>query len=148
MENPIGIILLIIAGVIYKVYQGYKEEQAKAKKRMEKLKKTVKQRDTIFKEHPAGKPRTSPTLLGKPQPRKRQMPVNDYPEFQTPVPIPSESRTHEYKRPAKRVTSPRGLDRPIEIKEDPAPEIGSKRVEFDLRQAIIQQAILNRPYID
>src|SRR5690606_24421006 len=38
MENPLGVILLVVAGIAYKIYESCKEEQAKAKQRAENLK--------------------------------------------------------------------------------------------------------------
>ncbi|MGO1595562.1 MAG: hypothetical protein ACTHZ1_00130 [Sphingobacterium sp.] len=149
MENPIGIILLIIAGVIYKVYQGYKEEQEKAKKRMEKLKRKVPAGTTVVRENASRTPRTSPIPSVKPDPVLSR-PSRDYPEFELPTPVQSERHTSppKYKRPEKRRDSTPTTKKALEIVETSDQLYDSNRPEFDLRQAIIQEAILNRPYIN
>lgn len=149
MENPIGIVLLIIAGVIYKIYEGYKEEQAKAKKRAERLKKKPQQQQAPSHR---GKPR--PTL---PSPRRPETvvldyPTTDFPEFQTPAPSPSRpdvpsQQTHQTPRPSR--SDRKRQEKTIEVLETDQIESGSpKKINFDLREAVIQQAILNRPYSD
>ena len=152
MENPIGIILLIIAGVIYKIYEGYKEEQAKAKKRMEKLKRKSPTGDPVFRENTPRKPRTSPIPSVKPDPVVQEIPRRDYPEFELPAPVQpkrhSPTPSAEYKRPEKRRDSARIRNKPLEIIDTSEQLPDADQPKFDLRQAIIQQAILNRPYID
>lgn len=152
MENPIGIILLIIAGVIYKVYEGYKEEQAKAKKRMEKLKRKAPTGDPVFRENTSRKPRTSPIPSVKPDPVVRETPRRDYPEFEIPTPAQPKRHNHtppeEYTRSERRRDSARIKNKTLEVVETSEQLPDSDHPKFDLRQAIIQQAILNRPYID
>lgn len=132
MDNPIVIGLLIVAGVIYKIYESFKEEQAKAKVRMEKLKKQTKNSVNI------------PELPSKPTYRKGF-------DFTNPNTLSKAERinkenaeaTEKYER-RKAMAINRRKELKMQIK--PELEILEDELSFDLRQAVIQQAILNRPY--
>lgn len=145
MDNPILIALIIIGSVIYKIYQGYKEEQEKAKKRMEQLKKQL-QKDSPFQEIPVPVPASQPaktvsktTLVS----RKNQELSRDIPQYDE-VEIARQRKLEQQRIAAEKRTK--------QEKSKPA----TKRIElevlegqhFDLRQAVIQQAILERPYKD
>jgi len=132
MDNPIVIGLLIVAGVIYKIYESFKEEQSKAKLRMEKLKKQAQKTINI------------PELPNKPTHRK------DF-DFANTNTLSKAERinkenadaTEKYER-RKAMAIKQRKELKMQIK--PELEILDDQISFDLRQAIIQQAILNRPY--
>jgi len=147
MENPGLIVLIIIAGAIYKIYQGYKEEQEKAKKRMEQLKKQVQTKDSYQNPiPPVAKPLPHP-VKNTPKPtlvfQKKFENVTDIPVFDE-VEIVRQRKLEQ-----KRLAADQRLKQekskyehvPIQIEEFDAHD-------FDLRKAIIQQAVLERPYKD
>lgn len=145
MDNPILIALIIIGSVIYKIYQGYKEEQEKAKKRMEQLKKQL-QKDSPFQEIPVPVPAVQPaktvsktTLVN----HKNQELSRDIPQYDE-VEIARQRKLEQQRIAAEK-----------RLKQEKS-KTAIKRIElevlegqhFDLRQAVIQQAILERPYKD
>lgn len=163
MENPFGIGLLIIAGIIYKVYKSFQEEQNKAKERMEKLKR---QQQTVTKQADIPIPKRqmrhpAPNIPHQKQETVQQKPrFEDYPEFrevQKPIvkedviyrkEMPEEVvHIQEMKRIQKeRYSTQKSKDTTNKLKHvelQPLEEHG-----FDLRQAVIQEAILRRPYQD
>lgn len=145
MDNPILIALIIIGSVIYKIYQGYKEEQEKAKKRMEQLKKQL-QKDSPFQEISVPVPAVQPaktvsktTLVS----HKNQELSRDIPQYDE-VEIARQRKLEQQRIAAEK-----------RLKQEKS-KTATKRIElevlegqhFDLRQAVIQQAILERPYKD
>lgn len=145
MDNPILIALIIIGSVIYKIYQGYKEEQEKAKKRMEQLKKQL-QKDSPFQEISVPVPTVQPaktvsktTLVS----HKNQELSRDIPQYDE-VEIARQRKLEQQRIAAEKRLKQKKF------------KTATKRIElevlegqhFDLRQAVIQQAILERPYKD
>jgi len=118
MENLI--ILIIVVGAIYKIYKGYIEEQEKAKKRLEQIKRELQNKNP----HQAPVPQVpipQPVKTSSKPPlvtQKKAESFNDYPEFDEVE-----------------------IARQIQIEDLDAQH-------FDLRKAIIQQAVLERPYKD
>lgn len=163
MENPLGIGLLIIAGIIYKVYKSFQEEQNKAKERMEKLKRqqksVTKQADIPMPKrqmrHPApGIPYQKPeTVQQKPK-------FEDYPEFrEVQKPVVKEKVTYREEMPEevvhiqemKRIQKERYSTHKSKDTTNKLQRVELHPLEehsFDLRQAVIQEAILKRPYQD
>ncbi|MGH2624214.1 MAG: hypothetical protein ACRDE7_11150 [Sphingobacterium sp.] len=132
MDNPIVIGLLIVAGVIYKIYESFKEEQAKAKVRMEKLKKQNPIQNTIEK-HPHRPIQQQPMEINKPTTFTKEERIQR--EYSDAIERYNRKKVEDKNRREKLKTT---------IK--PELEILEEGVSFDLREAIIQQAILNRPY--
>ena len=147
MENPLGVILLVVAGIAYKIYESFKEEQAKAKQRAEKLKKRMPKgsaRDIVLTKPTRPVPTSRPPIL--------EFPADDFPEFQTPTP----TRQNSSSAAQTTIRNSASKERDVSLKkqseiaarsQDHAKNDGTS-VEFNLREAVIQQAILNRPYAD
>jgi len=132
MDNPIVIGLLIVAGVIYKIYESFKEEQAKAKARMEKLKKQNPTPNTIEK-HPRRPIPQQPMEINKPTSfTKAEKIPREYPDA--------------IERYNRRKVDEKNRKEKLKTTIKPELEVLEENVSFDLRNAIIQQAILNRPY--
>lgn len=133
MENLL-IVLVAIGGFVYKIYSNYKEEMEKAKKRKATMApippveipkpKAARQKPTI--PPPIPTPATSYKKLTKTV-EKKEMSTFDFPE--------EVRRIREQKN--QRIP-PLALE--VQEEEKAAP------VEFDLRKAVIQSAILERPY--
>ena len=147
MDNPILIILIVIGSVIYKIYQGYQEEQEKAKKRMEQLKKQL-QTENPFKTPPAAVPQPAKAKpVQKPTLVSHQKPVEIYSDVPTydEVEMVRQRKLEQQRRAAeKRLKEERqkAQSKPMEV------ESLDVVYHFNLRQAIIQQAVLERPYKD
>ena len=124
MEN-ILIVLAIIGSVIYKMYTGYKEEMEKAAKRKQQPRPQVV----------PPRPTARPTQIPAPStPKKTVSPVTQYDEQKVPSEVKRVQQSRA-ERALKKVTV-------LEEKKDNE----RKPFEFDLRQAVIQSAILERPY--
>lgn len=135
MENFLPF-LLIVAGVVYKIYTEYKKEQDKAVKRNvnRPVSPPVQQRQ-------GPKPVIVPPVQKREQiPVKSQKPIQRPTVVQRPVKeeIPQEVLRL---RKAKEVARTKQAQQLVVI--DPEEE---KAFEFDLRNAVIQAAILERPY--
>ncbi len=144
MENPFGIVLLVVAGIIYKIYQSYKEEQAKAKKRLEELKR----KHQTVTDYPEFEQKKQPERRPAPVIREERRPAPVIREERKPEPaseLPDEVKRLQTQNQQRRNENLKGkLKRlePVQVEEL------DKNEHFDLRQAVIQQAILNRPYQD
>lgn len=144
MENPFGIVLLVVAGIIYKIYQSYKEEQAKAKKRLEELKR----KHQTVTDYPEFEQKKQPERRPAPVIREERRPAQVIREERKPEPVselPDEVKRLQTQNQQRRNENLKGkLKRlePVQVEEL------DKNEHFDLRQAVIQQAILNRPYQD
>ncbi|MEI5984934.1 MULTISPECIES: hypothetical protein [Sphingobacterium] len=144
MENPFGIVLLVVAGIIYKIYQSYKEEQAKAKKRLEELKR----KHQTVTDYPEFEQKKQPERRPAPVIREERRPAPVIREESKPEPaseLPDEVKRLQTQNQQRRNENLKGkLKRlePVQVEEL------DKNEHFDLRQAVIQQAILNRPYQD
>ena len=143
MENLI--ILIIVVGAIYKIYKGYIEEQEKAKKRMEQIKRELQNKNP----HQAPVPQIpipQPVKTSSKPPlvtQKKAESFNDYPEFDE-VEIARQRKIEQ-----KRLEAERRLKQ--ERQRTPTKQIQIEDLDeqhFDLRKAIIQQAVLERPYKD
>lgn len=161
MENPFGIGLLIIAGIIYKVYKSFQEEQNKAKERMEKLKR---QQQTVTKQADIPMPKRqmrhpAPNIPHQKQETVQQKPrFEDYPEFrEVQKPIVKEDVIYREEMPEevvhmqemKRIQKERYSTQKSKDTTNKLKRVELQPLEehsFDLRQAVIQEAILKRPY--
>lgn len=156
MENIIPV-LLIVGGLIYKIYQNYQEEMEKARKRQSSLPKsaapktvveqrrtmTTKRRDTTVVEPPATRTTEYDRKLGRPKPakiarKKVEMPEKMVLEQEVPAEV---TRLRAEKAKQKAIQK-------IEVVPvaEALPKLEEER--FDLRQAVIHAAILQRPYAD
>lgn len=132
MENFLPA-LLIIGGVIYKIYSEYQKEQEKARRRM-----------------PQTPPPPTPThpIQSEPQPKRTVI----EPTMSIPIPVPPKKNEHMGDTPVevRKIREERLIDvtRVKKISPKVAPEIEEKDdvIPFDLREAVIKSAILNRPY--
>ncbi len=126
MENFLPA-LLIIGGVIYKIYTEYQKEQEKAQARIPRK-----------QPHPAPQPPTARTTAARPVPAPVQV--------QKPVPHPFRHET------VKSSTIPEEVQRVRQRKEEDRKKVKAPveqetyQPAFDLREAVIHAAILNRPY--
>ena len=126
MENFLPA-LLIIGGVIYKIYSEFQKEQEKARRRQPHIPVPVPPPAPQTKTVTAPlSPKPAPPVIAK---RKEER-VNDYPE---------EVQQIRQKRKAEKETKT-GL---VQIQLE---ETESNATVFDLRQAVIQSAILHRPH--
>ncbi|MBD1434102.1 hypothetical protein H8B06_14790 [Sphingobacterium sp. DN00404] len=126
MENFLPA-LLIIGGVIYKIYTEYQKEQEKARRRM-----------------PQVPPPTPPvTSEQRPEPNVIE------PTVSIPTPINKTERLRDIPKEVKKITDERLAEanrKKAAMKVVPEMEEEDDVVPFDLRKAVIQSAILNRPY--
>ncbi len=122
MENLIPA-LIIIGSIVYKIYSEYQKEQEKARHRK------------------IGQPPV-------PAPVQQHVPASPLPELpkqQKPTPLK--------KKPVYQEVIPEEVNRMRLTKKEPKKAISniqksenSNKPTFDLREAVIQSAILNRPY--
>ena len=140
MENPLIIGLIIIASIVFKIYEKYKEEQENARKRLIKLKK---QQEIVIQEKvnsPVKHQKSSPVLVKEHISIESKVPENINIENKNQ---PEEVLRLQQKRLEKQKI--KGLQRNLNDEH----QIGfEKQISFDLRSAVIQQAILNRSYKD
>jgi len=128
MENFLPA-LLIIGGVIYKIYSEYQKEQEKARRRMPQA------------------PLPTPPL---PSEQPLQRPVIE-PTMSIPIPVPPKKRQHTPVIPTEvKATTSEMFAKKDDKKllKEITPKIEERHdvVSFDLREAVINAAILNRPY--
>lgn len=130
MENFLPA-LLIIGGVIYKIYSEYQKEQEKARRRM---------------------PQVPQPPLPIPSEQRPQRTVIE-PTMSIPIPVPPKKteRSPNISEEVRKMREKRSADansiKKVVVK--PVVNIESEKediISFDLREAVIQSAILNRPY--
>lgn len=167
MENLLPF-LLLAAGFIYKIYSNFQEEQKKAQKRNpsqpvakepepaerpinrkeespERRLPPVLKEDGFDPKHPY-EPEYKPIYSGEPVVKKYRA-ENRYETIR-----PEVVTTQEYynpERPAPEVVKSRKIHEPHKHQFTPYVEIEerSEYANFDLRDAIIKSAILNRPWV-
>lgn len=142
MENILGV-LLVIGGILYKIYDSYKEEQEKAKQRMEKLRKQQQGQvvtSNIPEPPPVRRAQTTPIpeVIYQQVEKKEKIKAAVYQETIPDEVVLMQNRRLEKARKEKQQQA-LTLQRRLEV-EELEPE------HFDLRKAVIQQAILERPY--
>ncbi len=126
MENFLPA-LLIIGGIIYKIYTEYQKEQEKARRRMPQV------------------PPPTPPVTYEQQPK----PIVIEPTTFIPIPTKKAERLRDIPKEVKKTTDGRLAEanrKKAAMKVVPEIEEEDDVVPFDLRQAVIQSAILNRPY--
>lgn len=151
MEN-IFIILAIIASVIYKFYENYQKEMEKAAKRKQQQAPPVPPAPTNIprpipapksQQRPAPVPAPPPIQIPeirKPIPRK---PITPTPTLRTQPEIPTKlTQAHHLKIEREQN---KGIEVMI-VDDEGTPQNTALEIEFDLKTAIIQSAILERPY--
>ncbi|MFD2594136.1 hypothetical protein [Sphingobacterium griseoflavum] len=124
-------VLLIIAGVMYKIYSEYQKEQEKARRRQPQVPPIPP-----TTAEPVTKMRKAKSI---PPPIRKQMPSRSRVVVEEMV--PSEVQQLREKKKVMKEHS----------KAIPAPKLEvlpEHSLDFDLRQAVIQSAILERPYRD
>lgn len=155
MENIIPV-LLVVGGLIYKIYQNYQEEMEKVKKRQQNLPKntapktvvatprttTAKRRETTVPVPPTPQP-VYDRRLGRPKPTKIvrrpvELPEKMVLEHEIPIEV-----TRLLAQKAKQKAAKKMEVLPV---AEALPE--KQQAHFDLRQAVIHAAILERPYAD
>jgi len=134
MEN-IFIVLAIIGSVVYKIYTSYKEEMEKAAKRRQSVPPV---------------PRSVPPQQGVPETSRRHTPVPTPPPVVSSKPMPVKKVPpvvpYEVPKEVKKVQQARVERETRKIKQAQEHPSDTERFHFDLRQAVIQSAILERPY--
>lgn len=157
MENIIPV-LLVVGGLIYKIYQNYQEEMEKAKKRQQGMPKntaprtvvaqprntTTMRRETVSPVPPTPQP-VYDHKLGRPKPTKIvRRPVELPKKMVLEQEIPTEVLRLREQRAQKKLT------KKIEVVPvaEALPAAAQQNSHFDLRQAVIHAAILERPYAD
>lgn len=129
MENFLPA-LLIIGGVIYKIYSEYQKEQEKARRRMPQTPPSSQPQE-VFEQRPQP-PVIEPTM-SVPMPA---IPKEEY--FRN---MPEEARRAKAKREATTNNLKTATPLVVDIEEEK-----ENTTSFDLREAVIQSAILHRPY--
>lgn len=119
MDNFIPAIL-IIGGIIYKIYNEFQKEQEAARKRKSSMPKK-----------PIPVPTGVETIASAPK-----LPVNPVPAPSIKQTVPTEVLIARKRREEQRAQVKRPME-VIELEEKPV---------FNLREAVIQSAILERPY--
>lgn len=129
MENFLPV-LLIIGGVIYKIYSEYQKEQEKARRRMPQVPPPT---PPVTSEQRPQRTVVEPTMsIPIPVPPKKMLRARDMPE---------EVRKMREKRSAETNSNKKAIVKPVVDLEKT-----EGTTSFDLREAVIQSAILNRPY--
>lgn len=125
MENFLPA-LLIVGGVIYKIYSEFRKEQEKARRRVPSI--------------PVPKHIPTPPQTVKTSPARIPVP----PKVPTTSTFKSENLPEEVKK-AQQQRKEKKLPK-IEIETPKLEILAESKVAFDLRQAVIQSVILERPY--
>lgn len=134
MENFL-IIIIIIGAVIYKIYSTYKEEVEKAKKRNPQARPTVTEENYTQPNSKKEKKMSFPTVQRFPTENIKQQ--YNYESPNAPEVLPEEVRRARIaKKNVKPVIIPK-----LKIESNQ-----KQPIEFNLRQAVIQSIILERPY--
>lgn len=123
MENSL-IILIFIASIIYKLYSNYKEEMEKSKKRN-------------LQNRPLAPIENIPPVEAPPTSRATYTEIPKVTETQSKPDLTSSSSNLNLERQNKVAIKSLSTNKK---------EIETEIVDFDLRQAVIQSAILERPY--
>ncbi|MBL1407792.1 hypothetical protein [Sphingobacterium faecale] len=130
MENLV-VVLLFVGSIVYKIYSNYKEEMEKSAKRTPQRPTTAPHQHPHPVVEPYRSPSTPPPIPQKQVNKSTQDFVTKSNMIQD---IPEEvQRLKEYRKKQVAVVAE-------EVKEEHQP------IAFDLRQAVIQSAILERPY--
>ena len=135
MENFLPA-LLIIGGVIYKIYTEFQKEQEKARQRRPSAPPvSAKQIPVPTPVMAAPKTDNFPTSTAQPYSEMQQPRYEEaYSSYQGFVP----EEVQKVKRSREKT----------KIKELKVENLADEKVDFNLREAIIQSVILNRPYRD
>ncbi|MFD2597824.1 hypothetical protein ACFSQ3_02585 [Sphingobacterium corticis] len=160
MESIIPV-LLVVGGLIYKIYTNYQEEMEKVRKRQHGMPNRKPSPATVVIPKPnrsdaqSAKRRVAQPTVSKPAPsydRKLGRPQPTKLSDRRPATTIIEENALTNREPnevtrARKQREQRLLDRKIEVVavEDEL-ETSGNQTKFDLREAIIQAAILERPY--
>ncbi len=130
MENLL-VVLIFVGSIVYKIYSNYKEEMEKSAKRGPQRPPIAKTQIPSTSARPHQHSSTPPPIPQMFNPQKQQTIVT---KSNTVQDIPEE---------VQRVKESRKKHPKIESEKE---KIGNEPIAFDLRQAVIQAAILERPY--
>ena len=134
MENLL-IVLVFVASIVYKIYSNYKEEMAKSAKRNPQ-RQSHQQNTAPPPLSPAHRPQSTPPPIPK---IVQQQVANPFVTKSNVIQdIPEEVQRAKQNRKVKPIERKDRLDNEEQLERQP--------VSFDLRQAVIQAAILDRPY--
>lgn len=131
MENFLPA-LLIIGGVIYKIYSEFQKEQEKARRRIPQKQAPL---PPTAREQPPGHTTTTEPVIATPIPKVIS-------------PRDTTSFFERVDKPQKKSDKKRLAVNQEKLTVTKTNEVEEKQevVSFDLREAVIQSAILNRPY--
>lgn len=131
MENLLPAVL-IIGGVIYKIYSEYQKEQEKARRRIPQMQEPL---PPIVPEQPLVHTTATEPVIAMPIP-KVVTPKNTGSFFERVDEAQKKSAKKRLEVNREKLT----VTKTNEVEEK------KETVSFDLREAVIQSAILNRPY--
>lgn len=142
------IVLIAIASFIYKTYKGYQEEMEKAKKRQPNRPNPDSTSPVPVPQHRPVQERTSrpPVVPQRKQIRNKEVippPVVASYENKT---IPDEVRQVQERKAQQKLAAQQQSSLTKKLKLESDEDHPHKQIHFDLRQAVIQSAILERPY--
>jgi len=139
-------ILLVVGGILYKIYENYKEEMEKSRKRMQERMKQM--------QPPTPSPQPQPMKSARKQQEarpiaipveRRREEIPNIPIYQPEVVEIDEVELAHQQRLARQMKQRQKQQQQQLLLAEEQPHAS---VDFDLRRAIIQQAILERPYKD
>ncbi|MVZ65389.1 hypothetical protein GQF61_05940 [Sphingobacterium sp. DK4209] len=133
-------ILLVVGGILYKVYENYKEEMEKSKKRLEKL----RQPSPVPQQAIPAKKTVERTRIQEIEPIN--MPTHSIPTGEI-YKIEAQQAMNEVEYAHKQRAERQLRQKKVQLQDEANYET-LEHSKFDLRRAIIQQAILERPYKD
>lgn len=141
-------ILLVVGGILYKIYENYKEEMEKSRKRMQERMKQMQP------PAPTPQPQSMKSARKQQEARPIVIPVERKREDIPPIPVyqPEVREIDEVELAHQQRLARQMKQRQAQQQQQQAlalvEEHSNIQGEFDLRRAIIQQAILERPYKD
>lgn len=141
-------ILLVVGGILYKIYENYKEEMEKSRKRMQERMKQMQP------PAPTPQPQSMKSAQKQQEARPIVLRVERKREDIPPIPVyqPEVREIDEVELAHQQRLARQMKQRQAQQQQQQAlalvEEHSNIQGEFDLRRAIIQQAILERPYKD
>ncbi|MGN0020510.1 MAG: hypothetical protein ACI35Z_06935, partial [Sphingobacterium hotanense] len=141
-------ILLVVGGILYKIYENYKEEMEKSRKRMQERMKQMQP------PAPTPQPQSMKSARKQQETKPIVLPVERKRDDIPPIPVyqPEAREIDEVELAHQQRLARQMKQRQAQQQQQQAlalvEEHSNIQGEFDLRRAIIQQAILERPYKD
>lgn len=143
------IVLIAIASFLYKTYKGYQEEMEKAKKRQPNRPNPDSPPPIPVPQHRPAQERTSIPPVVVPQRKqirnKEVIPPPVVASYEKKT-IPDEVRQVQERKALQKLAAQQqsSLTNRLSLENDE--DHAHQEIHFDLRQAVIQSAILERPY--